>query len=216
MQESRVKYIFIVLASLSVLTGALLVTLYFAASNVTLESLRNDAFFIYDSPIEVGEFELADDQGQPFTRESLAGKWSLVFFGYTFCPDICPITMASIRQFYGLLDENQDAQDVQVIMISVDTERDTQEVLANYVGYFNPDFIGASGEYAETYTLARQMNVTFNYTRIDDDNYLVNHNGEVMLLDPDGRNVGFFKPPYDPEQMRVNFLRVKRFSASQQ
>ena len=59
------------------------------------------------------------------------------------------------------------------------------------------------------------MNVTFNYTRVDDENYLVNHNGEVMLINPDGENIGFFKPPYDPEAMLENFSRARRFSAQQ-
>ena len=105
------------------------------------------------------------------------------------------------------------ADDVQVVMISLDPKRDTTEVLNNYVTYFNSDFIGATGDYADIYGVSRQMNVAFTYTPIDDENYLVTHNGEIMLVDPSGRDVGFFKAPHDPAAMQANFARVKKYLA---
>lgn len=211
MEKSRFKIVLTLLACMSVLTGGMLFYLYSEATRVTADSLRNDGLFVYDAPNPLEDFSLTDHNGETFTNANLAGKWTLVFFGYTFCPDICPLTMASIRQFHDLLDENGEAEDVQVVMISVDPERDTQEVMANYVTYFNPEFVGVTGEYATVYTLAREMNISFNYVRMDDENYLVNHNGEIMLIDPQGNNVGFFKPPYEPDFMRENFLAVKKF-----
>ena len=199
------------LAVCCLLTGATLTMLYLAMTRVTTEDLRNDGFFIYDAPIEIDPFSLVDHTGAPFTQQSLQGHWTLIFFGYTFCPDICPITLASIRQFHDLLEDSNDGGELQVVMISVDPERDTQEVLSNYVTFFKPEFLGARGEYAQTYTLARTMNLSFSYTRIDDENYLVNHNGEIMLLDPQGNNVGFFKAPHNPKGMLENFQAVKKF-----
>ena len=137
MAQSRVKLLFSLLAFTSVLAGALLFFLYQQASKVTVESLRNDGFFIYDAPSSIAEFSLVDQDGDAFTNSALEGQWSLVFFGYTFCPDICPLTMATIRQFYSLLEENGQAGEVQVIMVSVDPERDTPQVLANYVRYLS-------------------------------------------------------------------------------
>jgi len=200
-----------ILAATACLAGIALLVIGVGQQKVTADMLRNDAIFVYDAPIPLNVFSLTDDEGQAFTNASLSDQWTLVFFGYTFCPDICPLTLASITRFYDLLADNGEAQDVQVVMISVDPERDTQEVLHNYVTYFNPEFTGASGEYADVYTLARTMNVTFNYVAMDDENYLVNHNGEVMLIDPQGSNVGFFKPPYAPDLMRENFLAAKRY-----
>lgn len=211
MTSHPLKFPLAILVAVACLAGIVLLLLGLGREQVTAESLRNDAIFVYDAPISLNAFSLTDDEGQAFTNASLSGRWTLVFFGYTFCPDICPLTLASITRFYDLLADNGEAQDVQVVMISVDPERDTQEVLHNYVTYFNPAFTGASGEYAEVYTLARQMNVTFNYVAMDDENYLVNHNGEVMLIDPQGNNVGFFKPPYAPDLMRENFLAAKRY-----
>jgi protein SCO1/2 len=211
MEKSPLKFSFILMAGISVLSGVVLTMLFLSANALTVESLRNDSFFVYDTPRAVESFSLTDDAGEAFTNANLQGHWTAVFFGYTFCPDICPLTMASMKQFYDLLSAQGEDTDFQVVMISVDPERDTQEVLSNYVKYFNPAFIGVTGEYAPIYTLARQMNITFNYVAMNDDNYLVNHNGEVMLIDPQGNNAGFFKPPYQPEPMLENFLAVKKF-----
>ena len=211
MEKSSFKNALFLLVGATLLTSGTFAYLTIQANAVTAETLRNDAFFVYDAPNALDAFSLLDEEGEPFTNADLEGRWTLVFFGYTFCPDICPLTMASIRQFYNLLDENGEATDVGVVMISVDPERDTQEVLSNYVNYFNPAFTGVTGEYATIYTLARQMNIAFNYVRMDDENYLVNHNGEVMLVDPSGNNVGFFKPPYDPVTMRENFTTLKKY-----
>ena len=211
MAQFAQKKLISLLAMCGLVSGATLLILYQAMTKVSADDLRNDGFFIYDVPIEVDSFSLVDHTGAVFTPQSLQGHWTLVFFGYTFCPDICPITLASIKQFHDLLVDSGENNEAQVVLVSVDPERDTQEVLSNYVTYFNPEFLGARGEYAVTYTLARNMNVSFSYTRIDDDNYLVNHNGEIMLMDPDGNNVGFFKAPHNPPDMLDNFQAVKKF-----
>jgi len=215
MNQTRFRILVSIIVLASVLSGALLVTAYQKASRVTPQQLRNDALFVYDDPITLNAFSLTKHTGGPFTNTSLQGSWTLVFFGYTFCPDICPITMAAIKQFYDLLEASGEGENVQVVMISVDPERDTEEVLKNYVTYFNPEFIGARGDYSDVYQLARNVNLTFAYTRVDDDNYLVNHNGEIMVMGPTGDNVGFLKAPYEPQRMLENFLALKSFSESQ-
>jgi len=215
MNQTRFRILVSIIVLASVLSGALLVTAYQKASRVTPQQLRNDALFVYDDPITLNAFSLTKHTGVPFTNTSLQGSWTLAFFGYTFCPDICPITMAAIKQFYDLLEASGEGENVQVVMISVDPERDTEEVLKNYVTYFNPEFIGARGDYSDVYQLARNVNLTFAYTRVDDDNYLVNHNGEIMVMGPTGDNVGFLKAPYEPQRMLENFLALKSFSESQ-
>ena len=144
MDNTRIKILLPILAGISVLLGTFLFYLAFVFNPITKESLRNDSFFVYDVPIHIDDFSLTDHSGDTVTQDLLANKWTLVFFGYTFCPDICPLTMASIRQFYDLLETNSAVNDVQVAMISVDPNRDTPEKLASYVGFFNPAFIQAS------------------------------------------------------------------------
>jgi len=213
MENSRLKFIILALAAFSVISGIVLFIVIRSASTVSFESLRNDGYYQYETPIVLDDFALSNHRGEAFTLSDLTGKWSFVFFGYTFCPDICPLTLASLRQFYNLLEDTGMADDVQVVMISLDPKRDTTEVLNNYVTYFNSDFIGATGNYADIYGVSRQMNVAFTYTPIDDENYLVTHNGEIMLVDPSGRDVGFFKAPHDPAAMQANFARVKKYLA---
>ncbi len=172
--------------------------------------LTENGLFVYDLPRPVAAFALTDHNGVPFTQERLEGKWSLLFFGYTFCPDICPITLATIRQFEQLLQEAdpEAAALLQVAMISVDPQRDTPEKLAAYMGYFNEEYVGVTGQYIDIFNLGRQLNVAFGYTPTENGEYLVNHSGEVILINPDGGFHGFFKVPHDPEKMTRNFRSV--------
>lgn len=172
--------------------------------------LAENGLFVYDLPRPVAAFALTDHTGAPFTPERLRGKWSLLFFGYTFCPDICPITLATIRQFDQLLKEADPdaAAQLQVAMISVDPQRDTAEKLDAYMGYFDEDYIGATGEYINVFNLGRQLNVAFGYTPGENGEYLVNHSGEIILVNPQGEFLGFFKIPHDPEKMLRNFRSV--------
>jgi protein SCO1/2 len=172
--------------------------------------LAENGLFVYDLPRPVAAFALTDHTGAPFTQERLRGKWSVLFFGYTFCPDICPITLATIRQFDELLQEAdpEAAAQLQVAMISVDPQRDTPEKLDAYMGYFDADYIGVTGEYINIFNLGRQLNVAFGYTPAENGEYLVNHSGEIILINPNGDFLGFFKTPHDPEKMLRNFRSV--------
>ncbi len=172
--------------------------------------LAENGLFVYDVPRPVAAFALADHEGRPFTEERLRGKWSLLFFGYTTCPDICPITLATIRQFDQLLQEAdpEAAAQLQVAMISVDPQRDTAEKLDAYMGYFDEDYLGVTGQYIDIFNLGRQLNVAFGYTPTENGDYLVNHSGEIVLINPEGDFHGFFKVPHDPEKMLRNFRSV--------
>lgn len=175
---------------------------------MTFEQMNENGLFVYDVPRRFSGFALTDQNGQPFTQERLAGTWSLLFFGYTFCPDICPITLATIRQFEQLLADTEAEGRVQVAMISVDPQRDTPEKLKNYMAFFDEDYIGATGAYIDIFNLARQLNVAFGYQPQENGEYLVNHSGEIILINPEGHFHGFFKMPHDPEKMAQTFRSV--------
>ena len=194
-------------AFMALLVG-LLVNRVLSPTVMTNEQLRENGLFVYDVPRNIQDFALHDHNGQPFTKDNFAGKWSLVFFGYTYCPDICPITLATIRQFEGLLQETEAADTVQVVMVSVDPQRDTPEKLGAYVQYFGEDYLGVTGEYIDIFNLARQVNIAFGYEPAEDGNYLVSHSGEIVLINPNGDFHGFFKIPHDPGKMAVNFRSV--------
>jgi len=175
---------------------------------MTAQQLNENGLFVYDVPRRFSGFTLTDQNGAPFTQDWLTGKWSLVFFGYTFCPDICPITLATIRQFEQVLAETEAAGTTQVAMISVDPQRDTPEKLKSYMAFFGEEYIGATGEYIDIFNLARQLNVAFGYQPQENGEYLVNHSGEIILINPEGHFHGFFKMPHDPEKMALTFRSV--------
>jgi protein SCO1 len=172
------------------------------------EQLAENGLFVYEVPRNVQDFSLHDHKGEPFTKSNLAGKWSLLFFGYTYCPDICPITLATIRQFEGLLKEAGVEDPLQVVLVSVDPQRDTPEKLGAYVSYFSEDYLGVTGEYIDIFNLARQLNIAFGYQPAENGNYLVSHSGEIALINPNGDFQGFFKIPHNPEKMAANFQSV--------
>jgi len=172
------------------------------------EQLAENGLFVYEVPRNVQDFSLRDHNGEPFTKSNLAGKWSLLFFGYTYCPDICPITLATIRQFEGLLREAGVEDPLQVVLVSVDPQRDTPEKLGAYVSYFSEDYLGVTGEYIDIFNLARQLNIAFGYQPAENGNYLVSHSGEIAIINPNGDFHGFFKIPHDPEKMAANFTSV--------
>src|SRR5688572_25744211 len=194
-------------AFMALLLG-LLVHRVLSPTVMTNEQLRENGMFVYDVPRSIQDFSLRDHNGQPFTKSNLAGSWSVIFFGYTYCPDICPLTLASIRQFEGLLQDTEAADAVQVVMVSVDPRRDTPEKLGAYVKYFGEDYFGVTGEYIDIFNLARQVNIAFGYQPAENDNYLVSHSGEIVLINPNGDFHGFFKVPHDPEKMAANFMSV--------
>jgi protein SCO1 len=195
-------------AFIALLLG-LLVHRFLSPAVFSNAQLAENGLFVYDIPRPVAAFALTDHNGAPFTQERLQGQWSLLFFGYTFCPDICPITLATIRQFEQLLADSGEEEQLQVAMVSVDPQRDTAEKLQTYMTYFSADYIGVTGEYIDIFNLGRQLNVAFGYqpTEVSGE-YLVSHSGEIILINPDGEFHGFFKVPHDPEKMLTNFRSV--------
>jgi protein SCO1 len=102
-----------------------------------------------DPPVALSNFELKTTDGSAFRLSDLEGKVALIFFGYTNCSDVCPLTVADVRQALNTLDET-DREKVQFVFISVDPERDTPEVLARYLNAFDPSFIGLTDDFAKT------------------------------------------------------------------
>ncbi len=180
------QLLIIVLGVVSVVAGVWLGR-YFLPQTETAEPEING---IYISPSrKVADFELTNQSGQPFNQAALKERWSLLFFGYTFCPDVCPTTLAQLNQFHSRLAAEGLDEDVTVWMISVDPARDTAERLKEYTAFFNPKFGGATGDREEIDKLAQQFGV---YYKIHDpepgaDYYLVDHSSAVIVINPDTR-----------------------------
>ncbi|MCH9672988.1 MAG: SCO family protein [Gammaproteobacteria bacterium] len=158
----------------------------------------------------VPEFSLRDHNGQTFNRAILRGKWSFIFFGYTHCPDICPLTMSVMNGVIGSLDTNVDPSDVRVYFVSVDPGRDTLARLAEYVPYFNADFVGVTGEDAELMRLARGLNSIYSIPPKDEqvEGYLVDHSAAILLISPDAELHAVFSAPHAPEKIAADFKTI--------
>ncbi|VAW51727.1 Cytochrome oxidase biogenesis protein Sco1/SenC/PrrC, thiol-disulfide reductase involved in Cu(I) insertion into CoxII Cu(A) center [hydrothermal vent metagenome] len=152
---------------------------------------------------------LTKDDGSTFVLDDLKGEWHLLFFGYTHCPDVCPVTMGVAAQAKKIAEANNHIFP-QVIFVSVDPDRDKVEMLADYVQYFDKDFIGVTGDSALIKALTLQLSVVYLKMAAEagSDNYLVDHSSALLLLNPEGKLVAFMNPPHDPKTILKDFQTV--------
>ncbi|TXS93689.1 SCO family protein [Parahaliea maris] len=175
---------------------------------MTEAEMKANGAWMFETPRDIGEFSLLDHQGRAFTPERLEGRWSLIFFGFTYCPDICPTTMSFLSDFVSAL-EGTEAEDTQVVMVTVDPARDTPEQLAQYVPYFNPEFVGVTGEFLDIHRFATALNTPFRKVPGEGENYQVDHSANVVLINPRGDYHGFFKAPLDLAKMKVTYRSAR-------
>ena len=167
---------------------------------------------VLPEPRAIPAFTLVDQNGEAFGPERLEGRWSLLFFGFTHCPDICPGTLFDLAQVAdGLAAEAGAAADrVQVVFVSVDPERDRPERLREYIAYFDPGFIAVTGPHEQLEPLTRTLGIAY---RIEphasgDERYSVDHSASVLLLSPAGDLYGVFPAPHDAAAMQADLLAL--------
>jgi protein SCO1/2 len=157
---------------------------------------------------------LEDHRHRPFTLERLKGRWTLLFFGYTHCPDVCPVTLSVLKNALALMagagTNTEPPQVAQVVFVSVDPARDTLDHLAAYVGHFSPAFLGVTGDEQELKALARQLGVLYILGDPDaDGQYLVDHTAALFLVDPRGHLVALFQAPHDAATIASNIPEIQ-------
>ena len=175
---------------------------------VTDSELRLNGAIKLERPRIIDDFELLSDNGEAFHTGDLAGRWTLVFFGFTHCPDVCPTTMSTLNSFYQTLDE-ETRSNTDVLLVSVDPKRDRPELLGEYVRYFNPEFRGVTGEFLDLKRFANQLNVPFNKVPLESGDYTVDHGSQVVLINPRGHYHAFFKAPLDPAKMKLTYRSMR-------
>ena len=146
------------------------------------------------------ELSLTNQDGEAVAVDQLKDQWSLLFFGYTFCPDICPATLAQLRQLQGQLPPETLAK-LRIVLVSVDPHRDTPEQLKKYLDYFDAGFIGLTGEQATIQKLANGVSIPFIPADTSKENYTVDHSGNLVLIGPDGRQRGFIRAPINNSKL---------------
>jgi protein SCO1/2 len=156
------------------------------------------------------EFELIDHNRNRLNRDSLKGKWGLMFFGYTHCPDICPITLQTMSDMVKAIEDPDVVKELSIYFVSVDPERDTPEILAGYVTYFNPDFTGATAPIEKLTPLTRSIGIAHQIRNKTDDKpeYDVDHSSAIVLINPQAEFAGLFSAPQDALVMARDITRI--------
>ena len=165
------------------------------------------------APKALQAFELLTHNGEPFTLDSLKGHWSFVFFGYTHCPDVCPTTLATLSAVAKqLVQVGKQSPAARFYFVSVDPERDTQAHLAQFVPYFNSEFLGVTGRPEQIDNLTRQLSILYIKGAPDaQGGYLVDHTASVLLLNPEGQFEAVFSPPLSVNNIAADFGKLARY-----
>lgn len=169
---------------------------------------------LLDTPRQLPDITLQTHQGKDWTPVSLEDQWSMVFFGFTNCPDVCPESMTVMNQAVERIASRHDMASPKVVFVSVDPARDTPERLEEYVPYFNPAFMGVTGEPSAIQALAAAMAVPVPPdmpTTPPSDEYDVSHGASISLVGPSGNVRAFFTPPHDPERIARDYAAIHQY-----
>lgn len=172
---------------------------------------QTEALLLHDAKA-LPDFNLQDSDGQPFTKSSLLGHWSLLYFGYTHCPDACPTTLAGLGQVMQELAHTPKLPRPTVYFISVDPRRDSLKLLKTYAAYFDPTFIGATGDEDALHALTVPLGVDYTYGKPDTKgDYVVDHSSFVVLVDREGRQVAMFAPPLGAKRVTADYTSILKY-----
>ena len=172
--------------------GALVIGM-FSFKHFTKAEMPEHALY-YKQARNIAPFEFTDNSGNAFANKQLLNKWSLVFFGYTSCPDVCPTTLQNLNFIYD--DLKAITPNSQVLLVTVDPKRDTQVKLAQYIAYFNAEFKALRADHGVLFPFARNLGLMYSIDATDehDENYGVDHSASLVLINPKGKVVAIFKP----------------------
>jgi protein SCO1/2 len=160
------------------------------------------------TPRPLTDFQLTTHDQKTFDLNRLKDKWTLLFFGYTHCPDVCPTTLTELAQTIKQL-EPAVLKDTQFVFVSVDPARDTPESLAEYVNYFDARFLSATGSVKALRSLTQQLDVKFSLKTDPAGEPIVNHSSTILLIDPQVRYYARFKAPHYAEQISAQYLAIR-------
>ncbi|MNT34897.1 hypothetical protein D3C72_1709000 [compost metagenome] len=194
------KTVFILVALVAVILGLTVNKVLNGRSEGNPTELIDAGIILLPQSRTVPSIEMTDEKGQTVAMDELKGKWSLLFFGYTFCPDICPTTLAQLRQVKSELPK-EAVERLQVVLVSVDPNRDTPTQLKQYLGYFDKDFRGVTGSLDNLQKLANAVSIPFIPADTSKPNYTVDHSGNLALLGPDGKQRGFIRAPFNNQKL---------------
>ena len=194
------KTVFVLVALVALVIGLTVYRVLNSEAQADPTQLLDSGIVLLPQGRDVPQLTLTDQHGEPVQVDELTGKWTLLFFGYTFCPDICPATLAELRQLRGQLPEALREQ-LRPVLVSVDPARDTPEQLRQYLEFFGDGFIGLTGPLDDIQTLANGVGIPFIPADTSRENYTVDHSGNLVIIGPDGRQRGFIRAPLQVQKL---------------
>jgi protein SCO1/2 len=201
MSKNTFLAIAIVLALAAAVAGA-----WFAARLGTPELPEHARMLSTPRPIPA--VPATDHTGAPFGAADFEGRWTVAFFGFTYCPDICPTTLHLLADARRMLDDLPQMDRPEILMISVDPGRDSPERLAEYVPYFHPEFRGLHVEAQHLPELTRSFGAAYAYSPLGNDNYTVDHTASIFLVDRQGHVAAVFPTPHTAAGIASDLRRI--------
>ena len=177
-----------------------------------LDSMLVEGGIRITPPLPINGNGLKLHNGALLANNFFNGRWTLVSFGYLSCPDVCPVTMGIIQKTFNSLDShNPPFNNLNILYVTVDPERDTAEVMSNYVNHFGPQYWGAVGSKVATTELASQLGAIIGEKYwIDNEFYSIPHSNELTLIAPNGKFVASLSPPHQPQKVKQFLIEAMR------
>lgn len=181
---------------------------YFAGPAIDAQSASTRSALVYPQPRQMGDFLLERTDDKPLTLADWHGHWSLVFIGFTHCPDACPQALSLFRD----MEKNWPA-DVgpmpTLYFVSVDPERDNAKALSDYTSYFSPHIVAATGSHERLEAFTRQLGMIYMKSPQASGDYSVDHSTHFALIDPEARMVALFRPPLDADAITADLVSLR-------
>ena len=180
---------------------------------LSTNELLINGLFLFENPKQISDFSFYSASGEVFNKTNLNDKWTLMYFGFTRCPDECPTTMYQISKLIKVLREKEfPLNDKQWVLVSIDPERDSPEDIDKYAKGFDEAFVGVVNERPMLLNLATQLSVNNIMPSSDksDHSHLDNHMNNIILLDPNGDFAGIFRPPFDISRLSLTYQSVTK------
>jgi protein SCO1 len=201
MTTARLRWLLVAAAACAALVG------FWLAHELDRQAPQLASGTWLPQPKQLEDFRLTDISGAPFTLASLAGRPSLVYFGFTRCPDVCPTTLLKLAQIVRVA----GIAGLRVVFISVDPQRDTPPVLALYVHAFDPSFQGLTGDPQAIARVAAEFAVAVSRVDLPGGDYTMDHTAAVFLLDARAQEVAIFTPPFDVAAFAADLKRARPY-----
>jgi protein SCO1/2 len=193
-------------AIVAALAGALLAR--GTLSNQALPQAAMTAGTLLQPARPLPELALTDQAEQSFTLDRLRHRWTLLFFGFTNCPDVCPATLGVLAQIETSLQDLPSENRPQIVLVSVDPERDTPQQLASYVKFFSASFTGVTGSKQAIEDLTNAMHVPVAISKSAEGAYTVDHSASIFLIDPNASLRALFSTPHEPQKITADYRMI--------